>query len=350
VLFAAATATALGGWLLLPQLPIEAQPDVLAAGLPALSEAQHIENVVGSSGEVQVVLRGPDVLTPAALAWMRSAQDAITVNYGDKLRPIVSLPDLLGFLGRSPTPEQVGAAMATLPPYLTGAAVSFDHHAAVIQLGMRLQDLHDQQRLLDGLAHMVPAPPSGYHSQIVGLPVAASRAYDLLSTDRYLSNSLGIILAGLVLLLRTRATRAIAPQAVSAALLATGWGLAVIWLLEAPLTPLTVALGSLSTATASEFTLMLGASHQGAPPRRTVGVAALAACLGYGALALSRLHILRDFGLLLSATVLLSLSAAYLVVPALPPRPTRTENLRRPRPGAELRERLRRQRLSKGAT
>jgi hypothetical protein len=347
---AAATAAALGGWLLLPQLPIEAQPDVLASGLPALADAQHIESVVGSSGEIQVILRGSDVLTPAALTWMGAAQDAITVNYGDKLRPIVSLPDLLGFLGRSPTPEQITAAMTTLPPYLTGAAVSFDHHAAVIQLGMRLQDLHDQQRLLAELTHVLPAPPAGYHSQTVGLPVAAARAYDLLSTNRYLSNSLGIVLAGLVLLLSPRATRAIAPHAVCAALLATGWGLAAIWLLGIPLTPLTVALGSLSTATASEFTLMLSATHQGNPPRRTVSVAALAACLGYLALAVSQLHILRDFGLLLAATVLLSLSAAYLIVHAMPPHPAGPENRPHTHPFHQVRDLLRVRRLSQGAS
>jgi len=103
---------------------------------------------------------------------------------------------------------------------------------------------------------------------------------------------------------------------------ATGWGLAGAWLLDIPLSPLSVALGSLTTATACEFSILLGyASGRG---RRAVGrtvlVAALAAALGYLALTVSRLGMLVQFGLLLSATVGLSLLAAILVIWLLPPR------------------------------
>lgn len=317
---AAVSAVALSGWLLLPHLPIQAQPDVLAGGIPAVTDAQHIEQVIGSSGEIQVILRGPNALTPQALAWMRSAEDAVILGYGDKLRPIASPPDLLDFLGPAPTQDEINGGMSTLPAYLTGSVISFDYHAAVIRLGIRLQDLHDQQQLLADLARSLPAPPPGYQDQIVGLPVAGARAYQLLSGDRYISNGLGIILAGVVLLLGSSATRSLASKAVLAALLATGWGLAAEWLLGLSLTPLTVALGSLSTATACEFTILLAGARQHGIDR-TVKVAALAACLGYLALTASHLAVLRDFGFLLAATVLLSLLAAHLVVRALPLRP-----------------------------
>jgi predicted RND superfamily exporter protein len=322
---AVVSAVALGGWVLLPQLPIQAQPDVLAGGIPAVSDAQHVEQVLGSSGEIQLILRGPNVVTPETLAWMHSAEEAVIVSYGDKLRPIASLPDLLDFLGPRPTQEEIDGGMSTLPAYLTGAVVSFDYHAAVIRLGVRLQDLHDQQRLLADLARSLPAPPPAYQAQIVGLPVAGARAYQLLSDDRYLSNSLGIILAGLVLVVGLGRTRYLAPKAVLAAVLATGWGLAATWLLGLSLTPLTVALGSLSTATACEFTVLIDTGRGHYATRRTVGVAALAASLGYLALTASHLAILRHFGLLLAATVLLSLLAAHLVVRALPRGPTHSE-------------------------
>jgi hypothetical protein len=317
---------AIGGWALLPQLNLQAQPDRLAEGLPATTDAQHIEQVVGSSGEIQLVLRGPNVLTPAALGWMRAAEDAAIINYGDQVHPIASPPDLLDFLGQSPTQEQINAAITTLPPYLSGAVVSFDYHAAVIRFGIRLQDLGDQQRLLTGLTHSLPAPPPGYQTQTVGLPVAAARAYQLLSHDRYLSNTLGIVLAGLVMLLGLGTTGYLVPKAVLAALLATGWGLAATWLLGLSLTPLTIALGSLSTATACEFTLLLSAARDHSTPHRTVNVAALAASLGYLALTASHLAVLRDFGLLLAATVVLSLLASHLVVNATPPGPGRADH------------------------
>ncbi len=317
-------AVAAGGWLVLPTFDVEARPDVLAEGLPAVAEARHVEDVLGTSGEVQVLLRGPNVLQPEALAWMRRAQDDAVVQHGGQMRPIVSLPDLLGFLGPSPTPEQIAAGMRALPPYLTGAVVDTDGRTAILRLGIRLQDLGEQQRLLAELESVLGPPPPGYQVEIAGLPVAAAHGNELVSAGRYLSNGLGILLAGLVLLIGLAGRRSDALRAVLAAVIATGWGLAGAWLLSVPLTPLTVALGSLSTATACEFTIVLAGGAASAAPqqtRRTVGVAALAACLGYAALAGSGLAAIRDFGLLLAATVGLSLLAAHLVVRVFPVRP-----------------------------
>src|SRR5581483_1259705 len=129
----------------------------------------------------------------------------------------------------------------------------------------------------------------------------------------------GIAAAGIVLLFGLR-RRAIAARAVLAAALATGWGLAGAWVLGISLSPLSVALGSLTTATACEFTVLLSyASVTGAARlRRTVAVAALAASLGYLALTVSKLSVISDFGLLLAGTVGLSLLAAHLVGRVLP--------------------------------
>lgn len=206
-----------------------------------------------------------------------------------------------------------------MPSYLTGAVISPDFQTAVIRLGIRLQDLGDQQRLLDRLRSSLPQPPGGYRAEITGLPVAAAQAYGLVSHSRYLSNSLGILLAGLVLLIGLR-RRTDAARAVLAAVLATGWGLAAAWALTVPLTPMTIALGSLSTATACEFTVVLASTRRtSSSSRRTVLVAALAACIGYAALTTSSLAVIRDFGLLLAAAVVLSFLAAHLVVRAMPP-------------------------------
>lgn len=310
---------ALSGWVALPWLDIESRVDQLAAGLPAVEDARHAERVLGSSGEVRVVLRGPDVLTPKALAWMRKAQDKVVVAYGSKLRPIVSMPDLLKFLGPSPTPQQISAGARLVPSYLTHSVASADSHQAVVSFGLELQDLSAQQRLLHGLREAMPPPPPGFRVEVVGLPVAAARGYELIGADRYLTNGLGIALAGLVLAAGLR-RRSDAMRAILAATFATGWGLAGAWLLGISLTPLTIALGSLTTVTACEFTVLLASDRQAGRRRlrRTVMVAALAASLGYATLAASGLSIIREFGVLLAATVVLSLLAAHLVVRLLP--------------------------------
>ncbi|WP_245607204.1 RND transporter [Pseudonocardia spinosispora] len=317
-----ALAVAAVGWLVLPSIPIEARPDRLAAGLASMDDAAHVEDVLGSSGEVEIMLRGATdgaVATPEALAWMRKAEDSVVLDHGGDLRPIVSLPDLLRFLGPSPTQDQLNSALSLLPHYLTASVLSDDGKQAVISLGLSLQDLGGQRALLDSMRAGLPPPPAGMTVDVVGLPVAAARGFELVSQGRYLTNLVGIAAAGLVLLLGLRSRR-VAGRAVLAAGLATGWGLAGIWVLGIDLSPLSVALGSLTTATACEFTVLLGyASGAGvARLRRTVLVAALAASLGYLALAVSTLSVIRDFGLLLAATVGLSLLAAHLVVRMLP--------------------------------
>jgi predicted RND superfamily exporter protein len=316
---AALVGLAAAGWAQLPRLPLEAHPERLAAGLSALAGARHAEGILGASGEVDVVLRGGDVLTPEALRWMRRAEDAVVVRYGDRLRPVLSAPDLLRFLGDAPTGRQITAAMRLLPAYLTGAVVRDDGREAIVSFGIRLDDLAAQRDLLDGVRTALPPAPPGYQVEVTGLPVAAARGYDLVSTGRYAGNLAGVAAAGLVLLVGLR-RRGDAVRAVAAALVATGVGLCALWLLSIPLTPVTVALGSLTAAVGCEFTVLLAEARRrgDAVLARSVRLAAITAAAGYAALALSDLAMIRQFGLLLAGSVGLSLLTAACVTAALP--------------------------------
>jgi predicted RND superfamily exporter protein len=319
-LLVAAAAVALTGWVALPQLDIEAQPDKLAEGAPELADAQYAEDVLGSAGEVQVLVRGDDVLTPESLAWMNRVQDISLRRFGDRLHPVASPPSLLGFLGEEPTAAQVQAGLDQLPHYLRSSVIRDDRRQAVLSFGIELGDVGDQQRLLEDLRAALPPPPEGITVDLAGLPVVTGRSYELVSQDRYLASLAGIAAAGLVLLVGLR-RRSDALRAVIAAGLATGWGLAGAWALGVSLTPLTVALGSLATATACEFSVLLGGSSRGprtALVRRSVLVAAAAATSGYLALGVSGLAVIRDFGFFLAATVVLSLLAAQVVRLPLP--------------------------------
>jgi hypothetical protein len=317
VLLACAAVSA-AGWVALPHLRVQARPDQLAAGLPAVREALHAEQVLGSSGEVRVLVRGPNVLSPEALAWMRQAEEAVVVHYGSSAKPIVSPASLLAFLGPEPTAQEIDAGRQALPTYLVNSVVRPDFSQAALSFGLELQDLDDQVRLLNGIRTALPPVPPGYTADVVGLPVAAARGYELVSNDRYLPNVLGILAAALVLGIGL-ARRTDALRAFVAAGLATGWGLAGAWLIGLTLSPLTVGLGSLTVATACEFTVLLAAGGAAAGRlRRTVGVAALAAAMGYLSLAVSDLGIIRGFGVLLAGVVVLSLLAAQLVHRVLP--------------------------------
>lgn len=308
------------GWASLPGTRVQADPRELGQGLPELENAQYAERVLGSSGEVSVVLSGPDVLSPTALDWARNTENKLIAEHGDEVRPVLTLPDLLRFLGDSPSSAEIAAGVQLLPSYLTGAVAKPDGQQAVMTFGLKIQDLGRQSRLLGELRDSLPKPPAGLDVQIVGLPVAADRGYVLLSNDRYLSNILGIVAAGVVLALGLR-RRIDALRGVLAAALATGWSLAAVWLLGASLSPLTIALGSLTTVTACEFTVLLAHAtrERHAWLRRAIGWACITSAVGYLVLVPSSLWLLREFGLVLTGTVLFSYLAARAIVRLLPP-------------------------------
>ncbi|GAA3523919.1 MMPL family transporter [Nocardioides daeguensis] len=316
-LLGAGLALAAIGWAVLPGLDIEADPERLIAGAPGTAAIDHAEEVLGSSGEVQLLVRGDDVTSPETLAWMTQVQDVVVRRFGDRLHLIVSPPSLLGFLGSEPTSVQVEAGLAQVPDYLRASVIRDDRRQAVLSFGIELGDVAAQRALLADVLRDVPPPPDGVTLDLAGLPVVAGRSYALLSEHRYLHAGVGIVAAGLVLALGLRRRRE-ALLAVGAAVLATGWGFLVAQLLGLPLTPLTLALGSLATATACEFTVLLGAARHRRVLVRSVLVAATAATSGYLALGASDLAVIRGFGLFLAATVGLSLLASYVVRLVLP--------------------------------
>lgn len=316
----AVAGVALTGWATLPSLPVQADLNSIAAGLPAAADVQHVEQVLGSSGELDIVLRGGDVTTPAALAWMSQAQDAVITQFGDQLHPVVSPPTLLGFLGAAPTPDQIQAGLRLVPADLTGSVLRDDHRVASMTFGVSPDDAQRLQALRDAIHRALPPAPPGYDVEMTGLPLVATRAYELVSTSRYLANFAGICTAGLVLAIGLTRRRD-AGRAVLAAVTSTGLGLFAIWLLGVPLNPLTVALGSLTAAVGCEFTVMLAeADRRGSRLlRRTVWLAGASSAAGYGVLFFSDLGLIRTFGALLACSVLLSVLAAHLVLWTLPP-------------------------------
>ncbi|MFL6089599.1 MAG: MMPL family transporter [Aeromicrobium sp.] len=310
---AAAVVVAAVGWALLPHLHLDADFQSLAKSLPAYDDARHVQDVMGSSGEITVALAGRDVVTPATLRWMRKAEDAIVVEHGDELRPILSPPMLLRFLGANPTDKQLAASMRLLPSYLTSSVVRSDQHMAVMSFGVDLDDATRLQALRDALRTELPPAPKGVRVELVGLPLVAVSAYESLAGNRYLNAGLGILAAGLALLVVLR-NRRDALRAMSAAALATGFVLLGMVILGIGLNPITAAVGSLAAAVACEFTVVLADARRRPGAHRTVPLAAAASATGYGVLAVSGVTSIREFGLLLAVTVVVAALVAHLIV------------------------------------
>ena len=313
-----AALVACAGWVLLSGLSLQSSPQELAAGLPALDQVNAAEQTLGFSGELDVMLRGANVLEPRVLAWSTRAEQTVVTKNGDQMRPLLTYGRLLAFLGSDATAEQVDAGADLIPSYLLEAAVSPRRDLALSTYGIRLDDVRAQQRLIKQVRDTLPLPPAGYSVNLVGIPVVAARGLELMSSGRYLINLAGIFAAALVVGVGLRSRRD-ALAAACAALLATGWIFLGFSVLGARLSPLTLAVGALITVTACEFTTMLGeqSSARRSWTRRSVAFAATAGTLGYGVLALSGLAVLRDFGVTLAAGVVCSYLAALLVTTVL---------------------------------
>ncbi len=305
------------GWRVLPDIPVTTDVDHFAGGLAALDDARHAEDVLGSAGEIDVVLRGIDTLTPETLAWMRDAEAVIARRHGDVMRAIIAPTTFLDFLGDRPTADQVDAAVRLLPEYLSGAVVAPDRSVALLTYGVRLDDVSGLQELRTELVRSLPAPPDGYQVELVGLPLVLAQGQDLLDEDRYDASLAGIAVAAAVLLLGLR-RRADAVRAVVAALVATGWGFLLLDLSGRGLDPVTIALGTLTVAVGAEFTVVLTEAVRRRSPLlgRTVGLMAAASAVGYLVLLASGLAAVRTFGAELALGVGLAWAAARLVVSA----------------------------------
>lgn len=317
VALALASGLAVIGWFQLPSLAVETDVDQFAGGLPALDDARHVEDVLGSSGEVSIVLRGPDTLTPRALEWQQSALRSVIATHGGDLKPVLSVGTLLEFLGDRPTPEQVDAAMRILPEYLTRAVVTADRSTATMSFGVSIDDLTELDVALEDAVANLPPPPVGYDVDVTGLPVVLLRSEDLVSEDRVPANVWGILAAGVVLLLGLR-RRGDALRAVGAAVVATGLSFFVVFVADIALNPVTVALGALTAAVGCEFTVVQAEAvrRRSRVLSRAVALVAVTSTVGYLVLLASGLEAVRSFGLLLAGAVGLAALGSWLVVGA----------------------------------
>lgn len=306
---------ALAGWALLPALTLQADFQTLASELPVYDDVQRVQRIIGSSGEVMVAVRGDDVVAPENLSWMRRTTSEIAVRHGDQLRPIVSAPDLLDFLGDKPTGSQLDAALRLLPRYLLDSVVGSSGDVAVLSYGVDVDDVDQLQQLRDDLEALIAEEPTEMTTELGGLPIVAVSAYEALGEHQALTAALGIGAAGTVLLVLLP-RRQVAVLAVGSAILTSGLVLLGMWIWGVRLTPLTAGVGSLTAAVACEFTVVLAAALRSEDRliARAVDLAAAASATGYAVLALSDLALIRNFGLLLATTVGVALIASRLVV------------------------------------
>lgn len=227
-----------------------------------------------------------------------------------------------------------------LTTFLSNDTTPIDPTAARIVIGVQGTAIADQARLIDGIRSDVGKPPNGMTATPTGLAAVAAQAYDNIVGRALFLNLLPLLLVFLALLAVERNFRRAALPILPTAI-AAGWAPLILLVLGlvpggvgktlGAFNPLTVVLGALVVALATEFGVVLlrrfdEECARGVHPDeaaaialggtgRAVGVSALTLGAGFAVLAVSALlpgglPLLGSFGF----TVLIDLGLAVAAV------------------------------------
>ena len=318
------------GWAALPFIHIETDPvRLLPPGARSVQQAEHVRQAVGSVGELDLVVTGPDVDSPALVTWLAGAEDRAA---GKDLTVVTGLPQFLTTFnyGKPPDAATTKVILDRMPGYLTQAVSSPDHHLARVAFGVpRLPSGAEDQGLV-GRGDAAGQPPAGYRAYPAGLAVVAASALDRLTADRV---GLTLLALGLVLAVLLAAYRRPVPAllAVLPTVAAAGWATGLMWLLGARETPITVLLAGVVIAFATEFGVLwlsryrseraagADADAASAVASSRVGPAIVASAgalvAGFAALAVSPVPMVRDFGLWCAGDLALATVAVLVLLP-----------------------------------
>jgi hydrophobe/amphiphile efflux-3 (HAE3) family protein len=341
---AVAAAVAVVGWVAGTQTRVVSDvPRLVPQDTRSLRDLEALQSSTGVAGEVDVLVQADDVTRPAVVGWMADYQRQVLSRYGYSrtrpcgtatLCPSLSLPDLLaGAASHSSDARRIRAILDAVPPYFSRAVITGDRRAATLAFGIRLMPLDQQQRVLDDLRSRLD-PPTGVTARLAGLPVLAAQANADVSSGwrRALTLVAGLLaVLAVLLLVWRRLERALVP--LLPIVLATGWAAGVLVLVGVPLNPLSVTLGALVVAIATEFSVLLSERYRqeraagGAMAEalratyRSTGAAVLAsgttAIAGFAVLVLSDIRMVRDFGLVTVIDLFVALAGVLLVLPAV---------------------------------
>ncbi len=344
----AAAVLAVAGWAVSGQTRVESDVTKLVPqNSRALRDLRTLEHVTGVSGEIDVLVRSRDVATPTVLRWMSSYQQRLLARFGYSaahgcaqatLCPALSLTGLFSSLpgagaDRAVTQSGIDALLGAVPAYFSQTVLTGDRRAATLAFGIRLMPLARQARVIDYVRSNLDPPP-GVSATLTGLPVLAAQADRSLSSvgRRDMIMLVGLLAVALVLLLVLRSPRrALTP--IVPIVLATGWSALIVFAIRIPLNPMSATLGALVIAISTEFSVLLserfsqeraaGLDFDAALRQtyRLTGAAVLTsgitAIAGFAVLIVSRIEMLRQFGVVTLVDLTVSLAGVLIVLPAV---------------------------------
>jgi uncharacterized protein len=333
------------GWGLDTQTKVQTNIEKLVPqGMASLRNLHTLERLSGVGGVIDLTISGSDAVKPATIEWMSSYEAAILKRFGytadrgcgrARLCPAFSLPDLFHQEGAKSKLKsaEVSGLLDTIPPYFSQAVIAPGRRLATLAFGIKLMSLDEQQRVIEAMRASLH-PPRGVSAQLVGASVLAAQANAQIASPwrRLQTLLIGLAAVALVLLIAFAGDvrRALTP--LTPIVLASGWSALILFVVRVPLNPMSLALGALVIAIATEFSVLLSERHRQErlaghdvvqallrTYRHTgaaVAASGVTAITGFGVLVLSDIAMLRDFGLVTVIDLSVSLVGVLIVLPA----------------------------------
>lgn len=324
----------------------------------AVQDLLDLEEATGTSGNLDLIVRAPDVTDPAVVAWMGRVQAEILTRGGylgetaaegascerAELCPGPAITDFVDPTAEGQTSAGIRSALRGLPlsereaMVAGGLAPGREATETNLPFSVRTGAVDRQQEMIRMIEGAVEGsrdgqgPPPGVTATVTGLPVVISASMDELASFRHLLILLGVAAIALVLLAAYRSLRRTLAPLVPI-VVAGGWSALIVAAADLPLNPLSAVLSVLVIAIATEFGVILaGRYHQererGAGVadalRRSYGRTGMAvatsgvtAIAGFAALGASDIGMLREFGLIAVVDLAVALAGVAVVLPAV---------------------------------
>ena len=357
------------GWGLSTQTKVQTDlTKLVPQNTASLENLNTLERLSGVGGEIDLMLSGPNVVKPATIEWMSRYESAMLKRFGysdghgcgkARLCPAFSLPALFqregvegtaalaaprgtaakgdnasgAPTGTKLTQAEVDGLLKAIPAYFSQEAIATDRRAATLAIGIKLMSLEQQQRVIETMRANLH-PPNGVDAQLVGLPVLTAQANSEVASPwrRFEMMLAGLFAVALVLLIAFGGEVRRAATPLVPVVLASGWSALVLFVVRVPLNPMSVTLGVLVIAIATEFSVLLAERHRQerragldalealrAAYRQTgaaVAASGVTAIAGFGVLMLSDIAMLRDFGFVTVIDLSVSLLGVLVALPA----------------------------------
>jgi hydrophobe/amphiphile efflux-3 (HAE3) family protein len=306
--------------------------ELMPQDIPALQEVRELRLIVGSGGEIHLMVEAGDAASPEVLGWLKDYEDEALATHSELISvnsPAVLVSEAAG--GVIPPQPQIEAILAATPPIYLDQVLSADRTAAGVSFTIEdipLQEIHDLFQALKAEAE----PPAGVKISPAGSLALGSATMDAIISKRLTMNliCLGAVFIVLLAVYR-RLSRAVFTIIPVGAVIA--WSSLDMYLIGIPLNPLTAILGVVIIGICTEFMVLLMGRYdeerkKGLSPQeamitaiskigRAIVVSSITTLGGFGVLIASNFVMIRDFGIATIISVLLCLVITIAVMPGV---------------------------------